>query len=172
MRTYRRGLGAHPHVCGEHSRATVAPGAVAWLPGSSPRMRGTPFRRDCFSSSGGLIPTYAGNTHIEASTGTHRRAHPHVCGEHSFMSMLPLARRGSSPRMRGTPDALRPVNHEHGLIPTYAGNTRKSLWRWMKARAHPHVCGEHTEFSPSESACKGSSPRMRGTQHPGRRIRT
>ena len=49
----------HPRGCGEHRRAyTILP----TLPGSSPRMRGTPFPAHRFSFLGRIIPADAGNT--------------------------------------------------------------------------------------------------------------
>ena len=49
----------HPRVCGEHR------GAMSWLsgaPGSSPRMRGTPYGKRSAPRGRGIIPAYAGNT--------------------------------------------------------------------------------------------------------------
>jgi len=92
------------------------------------------------------------------------RAHPHVCGEHSYGVPHRLQVLGSSPRMRGTqqPCHTRPVRT--GLIPTYAGNTCPTLEPPGCLRAHPHVCGEHTTLMEVSRAPKGSSPRMRGTR--------
>ena len=49
----------HPRVCGEHQERghTVRPST-----GSSPRMRGTPFRGFRRHVEAGIIPAYAGNT--------------------------------------------------------------------------------------------------------------
>ena len=72
--------GAHPHVCGEHFWTVKESSSTL---GSSPRMRGTlRFRVDRFTVDG-LIPTYAGNTRLRRRRAGRRRAHPHVCGEHS-----------------------------------------------------------------------------------------
>ena len=73
--TYR----AHPHVCGEHSGGHYQ---AQTCEGSSPRMRGTPSAWITPPGSGGLIPTYAGNTDALPSGLDPLRAHPHVCGEH------------------------------------------------------------------------------------------
>ena len=51
--------GDHPRVCGEHSRPTAFPGLV---PGSSPRVRGTPFPWFTLRACVGIIPACAGNT--------------------------------------------------------------------------------------------------------------
>ena len=105
-----------------------------------------------------------------------------------------MPRRGSSPRMRGTPYGARAafkssVAHPHvcgehaavalgtaattawqGLIPTYAGNTSEPATRRAHYRAHPHVCGEHDPTTAQAERYMGSSPRMRGT-HPGGCVR-
>ena len=52
----------------------------------------------------------------------------------------------------------------HGLIPTYAGNTRTSTYAASATTAHPHVCGEHVLSIFSQNSLSGSSPRMRGTR--------
>ncbi len=135
----RRGR-AHPHVCGEH--------CYRYHPefsnrGSSPRMRGT----------------LRGPASLRCRGG----AHPHVCGEHSLPDGVERTLVGSSPRMRGTPNVLQQGLPLTGLIPTYAGNTKKGKESWILARAHPHVCGEHPEGFKVECSLVGSSPRMRGT---------
>ena len=49
----------HPRVCGEHG---YIPPLLLPLPGSSPRMRGTPKREDARHRLPWIIPAYAGNT--------------------------------------------------------------------------------------------------------------
>ena len=134
------GIGAHPHVCGEHADNFLESDPKT---GSSPRMRGTRSWIPSRWLRGGLIPTYAGNTQIIAEAGLIERAHPHVCGEHLPSRALWVKRMGSSPRMRGTPAVAFCSHATSGLIPTYAGNT---IWR----------AGRVQKLS-------GSSPRMRGT---------
>ena len=90
---------AHPHVCGEHGVVRGGAG-IGW--GSSPRMRGTPRAVIPASTVDGLIPTYAGNTDVNPLESAPRRAHPHVCGEHSTGEDGVPEHKGSSPRMRGT----------------------------------------------------------------------
>ena len=91
---------AHPHVCGEH--VDKDPFHECAL-GSSPRMRGTPWREDGQVHIEGLIPTYAGNTGCSLFAPGADGAHPHVCGEHLWCRGTSPRPRGSSPRMRGTP---------------------------------------------------------------------
>ena len=91
---------AHPHVCGEHSSILRSTGPSV---GSSPRMRGTRPHGRRHTVPDGLIPTYAGNTPVRTARLRFTRAHPHVCGEHSYGVPHRLQVLGSSPRMRGTP---------------------------------------------------------------------
>ena len=151
---------AHPHVCGEHYNDTVSERLER---GSSPRMRGTPVELSTVQVVDGLIPTYAGNTRCPALSALRLGAHPHVCGEHVVLVSGTIARRGSSPRMRGTQAATKAGIALVGLIPTYAGNTRRVRLRRRCGRAHPHVCGEHVRVFMIDGDPWGSSPRMRGT---------
>ena len=91
------------------------------------------------------------------------RAHPHVCGEHLDNANYSNAKEGSSPRMRGTHTGPNPHGRVDGLIPTYAGNTGMKRGLSSRARAHPHVCGEHVPKACTLYGVQGSSPRMRGT---------
>ena len=56
---YATDCGDHPRACGEHFtfNATIQP-----LPGSSPRLRGTPHRVGVWHERVGIIPALAGNT--------------------------------------------------------------------------------------------------------------
>ena len=71
---------------------------------------------------------------------------------------------GSSPRMRGTLAGTIPVDAVHGIIPAYAGNTRRFSRFRTATRDHPRVCGEHLCDQGRNLVRLGSSPRMRGTQ--------
>ena len=90
----------------------------------SPRVWGTRFMPGDRRLRMRLIPTYAGNTISLVFTRRPAWAHPHVCGEHSSWSARVSLVLGSSPRMRGTLAGWREDGLPHGLIPTYAGNTR------------------------------------------------
>ena len=65
--------------------------------------------------------------------------------------------------MRGTHGNFVEFPAGTGLIPTYAGNTPYEASYTYEYRAHPHVCGEHTQLSKDTALAAGSSPRMRGT---------
>ena len=151
----------HPRVCGEHA---VREDEIAFRRGSSPRMRGTPVASVTIRSMAGIIPAYAGNTHVWPTRPASDRDHPRVCGEHSALCISSSISWGSSPRMRGTQCLMHFVLHLLGIIPAYAGNTtRKGVLRhgiWD----HPRVCGEHIVECCQVFLRWGSSPRMRGTR--------
>ena len=137
--------------------------------GSSPRMRGTHIFRSISNDRTGIIPAYAGNTDCQAPRGACFRDHPRVCGEHVLLILGIIVKRGSSPRMRGTPKNRFSDSTPHGIIPAYAGNTAGSRLSYVSARDHPRVCGEHPSAPCSMIDFFGSSPRMRGTR---KRFRT
>ena len=126
-------------------------------------MRGTRVDVDVAALGDGLIPTYAGNTATADVCSQGSGAHPHVCGEHKQLGEVPANKKGSSPRMRGTPRGCGGVWSARGLIPTYAGNTSCVHQKQQAPWAHPHVCGEHPHRPGSGAKVPGSSPRMRGT---------
>ena len=132
----------HPRVCGEHP---VIVYFVGGLPGSSPRMRGTPDVLDHLRADAGIIPAYAGNTCVREWTVRPFRDHPRVCGEHAGRA--------------------RTAQLDDGIIPAYAGNTPHTNRIQRPSRDHPRVCGEHICLSRFTMARWGSSPRMRGTHH-------
>ena len=70
---------------------------------------------------------------------------------------------GSSPRMRGTQSRCRPCMRRTGIIPAYAGNTRRDRSHEQYRQDRPRVCGEHSSRMLEKLASVGSSPRMRGT---------
>ena len=150
----------HPRVCGEHP-ATYA--MVRTVSGSSPRMRGTRFRRLFETSGRGIIPAYAGNTWMIAVTCTGKWDHPRVCGEHFGRIPFALTLAGSSPRMRGTRSRVCRSACRPGIIPAYAGNTGEKTGDHVAHRDHPRVCGEHMVQGLDTLVDAGSSPRMRGT---------
>ena len=72
------------------------------------------------------------------------------------------ARAGSSPRMRGKPQAHSPKRHRRRLIPAHAGKTLACDRGRSTRRAHPRACGENELILGNVSCPVGSSPRMRG----------
>ena len=130
----------HPRVCGEHA---VREDEIAFRRGSSPRMRGTPVASVTIRSMAGIIPAYAGNTHVWPTRPASDRDHPRVCGEHSALCISSSISWGSSPRMRGTRQERGFYDMAFGIIPAYAGNTCRSKRDDTVDWDHPRVCGEH-----------------------------
>ena len=150
----------HPRVCGEHALTAIITGIQT---GSSPRMRGTPYRWCSRRAMRGIIPAYAGNTWSDSARWQETGDHPRVCGEHYSCVSDEECGTGSSPRMRGTRSAQCRSPCRRGIIPAYAGNTRAYRQWCAWSRDHPRVCGEHRNRRSKVWDLRGSSPRMRGT---------
>ena len=131
----------HPRVCGERLLAQAVAG---WDHGSSPRVRGTRAHARRAAGRGRFIPACAGNASTAAAATRRAPVHPRVCGERPVGDLLHVRRRGSSPRVRGTPQFPRST-------PT-------------PAAVHPRVCGERRWTRWNRQSGPGSSPRVRGTQ--------
>ena len=156
----RRSARDHPRTCGEHMLAHPVP-ITAW--GSSPHMRGTPAAGCPRRSTGGIIPTHAGNTKHQAGRKARSGDHPRTCGEHTYSVVLPVSLPGSSPHMRGTRHAQGRNHRRRGIIPAHAGNTSGRGGFGSTIRDHPRTCGEHCVYSVTNRSLEGSSPHMRGT---------
>ena len=131
--------------------------------GSSPRLRGT--RGSWFQSvvEPGIIPALAGNTGSCAVFYVGGGDHPRACGEHVLRSRKPVAKEGSSPRLRGTRTVLVVRGDGRGIIPALAGNTWLYVATASSQRDHPRACGEHCIVYIPANTRQGSSPRLRGT---------
>ena len=151
---------AHPHGCGEHCSRKCA---VRTGKGSSPRVWGTLGTGGRATSARGLIPTGVGNTRALCPGSTCPWAHPHGCGEHTRTSRTRSTSTGSSPRVWGTRRSPTESDSRGRLIPTGVGNTRRVLLRGIRAPAHPHGCGEHSDWPDAVAGAYGSSPRVWGT---------
>ena len=71
--------------------------------GSSPHVRGAPYRQSIFCHCAGIIPACAGSTRLRPATTPRMRDHPRMCGEHPMLAHAPDAAGGSSPHVRGAP---------------------------------------------------------------------
>ena len=130
----------HPRVCGEHPPQCRKPDD---RPGSSPRVRGTlPVVAEHLLRHG-IIPACAGNTDFAALLVLPSRDHPRVCGEHLIPHLATSFGVGSSPRVRGTPEAFDAFMPYGGIIPACAGNTVCGEFSSAAWGDHPRVCGEH-----------------------------
>ncbi|SEG24105.1 hypothetical protein SAMN05421751_11928 [Jhaorihella thermophila] len=133
----------HPRGCGEHGMIEIP---------EHDRLR--------------VIPAGAGNTPRNHRRPISRPGHPRGCGEHSASRRRYSATAGSSPRVRGTLQAVGTERDQERVIPAGAGNTRSRPSAIAAATGHPRGCGEHCRPHSPRLHRPGSSPRVRGTRLP------
>ena len=132
--------------------------------GSSPHTRGARFvRRDDILRLR-IIPAYAGSTVIHLLSGNRRKDHPRIRGEHALSSILADDVRGSSPHTRGAPRSISFPWRGSGIIPAYAGSTRRVHRHRRPELHHPRIRGEHTSRPRATRTPSGSSPHTRGAR--------
>ena len=136
----RSGRPDHPRACGENRSQRSA---TTCGPGSSPRVRGKPARRDRRAPPDRLIPARAGKTWFRRTVASTERAHPRACGENARPAHPPPTRKGSSPRVRGKRGLWTHVLRPPGLIPARAGKTPVVGSPRTCSGAHPRACGEN-----------------------------
>ena len=125
-------------------------------------MRGKPVLIEGGGSPVGLIPARAGKTCRAPSAPSSSRAHPRACGENATNAAMCRTPSGSSPRVRGKPRRVRPLQRRRRLIPARAGKTGRTTTACRTASAHPRACGENDPPAPGLISVAGSSPRVRG----------
>ena len=132
--------------------------------GSSPHTRGARVGRGGPGASRGIIPAYAGSTHIDSRFFQLKRDHPRIRGEHEGLADELLAFAGSSPHTRGARVSGSRRARGAGIIPAYAGSTaRKGAARGWYGD-HPRIRGEHVLFLGCDRVEAGSSPHTRGAR--------
>ena len=151
----------HPRGCGAHEIVPLAAGGVL---GSSPRMRGSPFRVGTLYLTSGIIPADAGLTDSAQQHGGRARDHPRGCGAHRISRPARASTSGSSPRMRGSRSYYLDRNNVWGIIPADAGLTGTRNSGIAASQDHPRGCGAHSPCCSPHLIWMGSSPRMRGSQ--------
>ena len=157
--TSESSTGAHPRACGENSSPK---GQSRRTLGSSPRVRGKRLDQTVGHQRPRLIPARAGKTLGGPGGGAADAAHPRACGENPSRVCTWSASRGSSPRVRGKPDAWVFTHCSQRLIPARAGKTSPMRWGPAPQTAHPRACGENPNPTGSTWYPPGSSPRVRG----------
>ena len=155
---------AHPRVGGENFVTECLDRPTG---GSSPRGRGKQITPVARNFTIGLIPAWAGKTHTSNRRSRTSRAHPRVGGENPTPKGRTMAHTGSSPRGRGKPSAPRRPHARGGLIPAWAGKTRRHDCFHRGVGAHPRVGGENAAPRSDTSPIAGSSPRGRGKHWKG-----
>ena len=150
----------HPRGCRAH---TYDANTSARVWGSSPRVRGSPAVVNSFLPRFGIIPAGAGLTDYSFPAESPFWDHPRGCGAHQYRQGLLAEKKGSSPRVRGSPAHARPVEANPGIIPAGAGLTSLTRRPTLAAGDHPRGCGAHMPFSSASFHFLGSSPRVRGS---------
>jgi len=138
--------------------------------GSSPRARGTRALRQHHPLRIRFIPAGAGNTAVITFGPPVIAVHPRGRGEHRVDPSAASGVNGSSPRARGTRDAVPRRNFRFRFIPAGAGNTTRSRCRRLRWPVHPRGRGEHLRWPSMSARFTGSSPRARGTLGRFRRL--
>ena len=158
----------HPRIRGEH----LAFGAILRQQrGSSPHTRGAPCTTTKSSPVVGIIPAYAGSTSPRRSPACTATDHPRIRGEHRRdVSLRPMVS-GSSPHTRGARSSMAYCILRSGIIPAYAGSTRRMRPRRRHGADHPRIRGEHGEVFRVPEAPVGSSPHTRGALHRRQAVR-
>ena len=159
------GAAVHPRGCGEQQMAGDH-GRVDL--GSSPRVRGTGVQLSDYTGGPRFIPAGAGNSRRRHSWCWAAPVHPRGCGEQGSEERMADEQTGSSPRVRGTGGRRHCRPKRPRFIPAGAGNSRAVLVRVGHVTVHPRGCGEQERCGSAPGAVGGSSPRVRGTDRPGR----
>ena len=149
----------HPRIRGEHGLCNLGPEAE---PGSSPHTRGAQGQIHLNSTGDRIIPAYAGSTDPEWRPGRGRADHPRIRGEHTYANMEQESILGSSPHTRGARLGRRHPPAQDGIIPAYAGSTRRKYHRSRHPADHPRIRGEHCPWRKPKALHFGSSPHTRG----------
>ena len=151
----------HPRIRGEHFRPVerVAPG-----PGSSPHTRGALLLARLGRILERIIPAYAGSTSFHLFLSGSHSDHPRIRGEHGWPAHHIKPTMGSSPHTRGAHLGRLDGENERGIIPAYAGSTRRSTSTWRALTDHPRIRGEHSVCAFLAFVLMGSSPHTRGAR--------
>ncbi len=150
----------HPRGCGEQ---TSDGASVTMTAGSSPRVRGTDWKRRCAIRRQRFIPAGAGNRQFFSEMPYQSPVHPRGCGEQKTQRNSPAAARGSSPRVRGTGLLHDLLAVAVRFIPAGAGNSNHGCSMSILPPVHPRGCGEQVTLTTAGGTSNGSSPRVRGT---------
>ena len=134
--------------------------------GSPPRVRGTELIDVEPLGIQRITPACAGNRIRRLRGDLPVMDHPRVCGEQSVFSLVVRYHKGSPPRVRGTESAGAAQGGGRRITPACAGNSTKRSLFFVASEDHPRVCGEQCILLLFLPVCKGSPPRVRGTEYP------
>ena len=142
----RYSTGDHPHACGDKCGYLIP---INSAEGSSPRVWGQGYKKDCYQSECRIIPTRVGTSCVLHLRYAYSEDHPHACGDKCESGMHVCKNPGSSPRVWGQATHFSVSGVNLGIIPTRVGTSylfcdyNTNLWD------HPHACGDKTKLSYS-----------------------
>ena len=152
----------HPRIRGEHE---AAKDLILSTYGSSPHTRGARLIVPAAYTGLRIIPAYAGSTFAVLAMPAVGRDHPRIRGEHVRGLLSRHAHGGSSPHTRGALLRLLHSRARRGIIPAYAGSTRRGSPRLaVAAGSSPHTRGAPAEGDLAQAgggiipAYAGSTP--------------
>ena len=125
-------------------------------------MRGKRCRVDLGVSGRRIIPAPAGQTRLRPGIWRIRSDHPRTCGANDDRAVRTRRPPGSSPHMRGKPQAGHRRAHWLRIIPAHAGQTAALTGMGLAYADHPRTCGANPCHIPFTWLMVGSSPHMRG----------
>ena len=182
FQSLRRGVAAHPRVCGENPRGRRAPvvesrltpacagktrdgGAPDRISGAHPRVCGENAQvYNQVLPQGGSPPRVRGKLAGFSEQEVARRLTPACAGKTTAQSAPFPSGSGSPPRVRGKHGHSDGRQQHRRLTPACAGKTSLGAVRLGGRGAHPRVCGEnHIGWGPMRGH-EGSPPRVRGKQ--------
>ena len=109
-----------------------------------------------------IIPARAGQTNIESTLRYRRTDHPRACGANDHPTCGKVSENGSSPRVRGKPDASSRNGRSVRIIPARAGQTCSGSGSRRAGTDHPRACGANPQPAVHPCLPRASSPRVRG----------
>ena len=130
----------HPRIRGEH---WIVPSSSMCRLGSSPHTRGALPESETRPPESRIIPAYAGSTILIAAAVPGAPDHPRIRGEHGSPPLSTTGIVGSSPHTRGAHWHHATPSAAFGIIPAYAGSTRRLSGRRRGPADHPRIRGEH-----------------------------
>ena len=149
----------HPRSCGANSSSCTI---CTTGGGSSPLVRGQRPGQRMNTGKARIIPARAGPTEHEDGTLWLHEDHPRSCGANVNELVDMVEGDGSSPLVRGQPDAVHQNVDELRIIPARAGPTRFRGLDTLACTDHPRSCGANFEMVASQPVSFGSSPLVRG----------
>ena len=93
----------------------------------------------------------------------HTLDHPRIRGEHVQMNRAIADGSGSSPHTRGALHLMGLEGENYGIIPAYAGSTRRSSRVSEARRDHPRIRGEHAHGAGQLGLHDGIIPAYAGS---------